>query len=100
MKFEDKILNLIYSKSEGGYWDFKRSWHVDDGCLLHDIICLANNIENRDCYIIIGIDEKNDFEYYSLNDDPNRKNNNELSTFLRDKKFFGGITNGIYSFWC
>lgn len=45
MKFEDKILNLIYSKSEGGYWDFKRSWHVDDGCLLHDIICLANNIE-------------------------------------------------------
>ena len=34
-------------------------------CLLHDIICLANNIENRDCYIIIGIDENNDFEYYS-----------------------------------
>ena len=95
MKFEDKILNLIYSKSEGGYWDFKRSWHVDDGCLLHDIICLANNIENRDCYIIIGIDENNDFEYYSLNDDPNRKNNNELSTFLRDKKFFGGIRPSV-----
>ena len=46
---------------------------MDDGCLLHDIICLANNIENRDCYIIIGIDENNDFEYYSLNDDPNTK---------------------------
>ena len=41
MKFEDKILNLIYSKSEGGYWDFKRSWHVDDGCLLHDIMILS-----------------------------------------------------------
>ena len=54
-------------------------------------ICLANNIENRDCYLIIVVDEKNNFEFYPLNDDHNRKNSNELTTFLRDKKFFGGI---------
>ena len=79
MKFEDKILNLIYSKSEGGYWDFKRSWHVDDGCLLHDIICLANNIENRDCYIIIGIDENNDFEYYHNMAEEGATNNDNIA---------------------
>ena len=31
MKFEDKILNLIYSKSEGGYWDFVNRWMNDTG---------------------------------------------------------------------
>ena len=95
MEFKDEILSLLHSKSEGGYWDFKRSWHEDDASLLHDIICLANNIENRDCYLIIGVDEKNNFEFYLLNDDHNRKNSNELTIFLRDKKFFGGIRPSI-----
>lgn len=95
MEFKDEILSLLHSKSEGGYWDFKRSWHEDDASLLHDIICLANNIENRDCYLIIGVDEKNNFEFYPLNDDHNRKNSNELTIFLRDKKFFGGIRPSI-----
>lgn len=95
IEFEDEILSLLHSKSEGGYWDFKRSWHEDDASLLHDIICLANNIENRDCYLIIGVDEKNNFEFYPLNDDHNRKNSNELTIFLRDKKFFGGIRPSI-----
>ncbi|EOW1982694.1 hypothetical protein ACNZ6X_001959 [Enterococcus faecium] len=42
-----------------------------------------------------GVDEKNNFEFYPLNDDHNRKNSNELTTFLRDKKFFGGIRPSI-----
>ena len=95
IEFEAEILSLLHSKSEGGYWDFKRSWHEDDASLLHDIICLANNIENRDCYLIIVVDEKNNFEFYPLNDDHNRKNSNELTTFLRDKKFFGEIRPSI-----
>lgn len=86
-----EIKNLISSKTEGGYWDFKRSWPKDDISLLHDIICFSNNLENRDCYIIIGIDENKDFSYYPLDNDTHRKNNNELVTFLRDKKFTGGI---------
>ncbi|EMF0062700.1 AlbA family DNA-binding domain-containing protein [Enterococcus hirae] len=86
-----EIKDLISSKTEGGYWDFKRSWHKDDVSLLHDIICFSNNLENRDCYIIIGVDENDDFSYYPLDNDTHRKNNNELVTFLRDKKFTGGI---------
>lgn len=87
----DEIKDLISSKTEGGYWDFKRSWHKDDVSLLHDIICFSNNLENRDCYIIIGVDENNDFSFYPLDNDMNRKNNNELVNFLRFKKFTGGI---------
>ncbi|MCO5510946.1 AlbA family DNA-binding domain-containing protein [Enterococcus hirae] len=86
-----EIRYLISLKTEGGYWDFKRSWPQDDVSLLHDIICFSNNLENRDCYIIIGVDENNDFSYYPLDNDIHRKNNNELVNFLRDKKFTGGI---------
>jgi len=86
-----EIKDLISLKTEGGYWDFKRSWPQDDVSLLHDIICFSNNLENRDCYIIIGVDENNDFSYYPLDNDIYRKNNNELVNFLRDKKFTGGI---------
>ena len=49
------IVNLIEKKTEGGFWDFKRSWHESNADLLHDIICMANNIENRDAYIIIRV---------------------------------------------
>ncbi len=56
-----EIRYLISLKTEGEYWDFKRSWPQDDVSLLHDIICFSNNLENRDCYIIIGVDENNRF---------------------------------------
>lgn len=61
------ITNLISLKQEGAYWDFKRMWYDSDHNmdLLHDIICMSNNLVNRDAYIIIGIDEEND---YSIND--------------------------------
>lgn len=42
--------------------------------MLHDIIFMANNIENRDAYIIIGIDEENDFSITGVEEDNNRRN--------------------------
>ncbi|CUR64577.1 helix-turn-helix domain-containing protein [Leuconostoc gasicomitatum] len=89
--FENEILSLISEKIEGPYWDFKRSWHTKDVDLLHDIICMANNLVSHDGYIIIGIDENNDFSPYSCKDDERKKNNNELVTFLRSKPFWGGL---------
>jgi len=49
---------------EGPYWDYKKEWYgkekeVDQ---LIDIICMANNLSNRDAYIIIGIDEEKNYE--------------------------------------
>lgn len=59
--------------------------------MLHDIICMANNIENRDAYIIIGIDEENDFFITGVEEDNNRRNTQNLVDFLKDKKFAGDI---------
>lgn len=56
MDFELEIQSLIDSHNEGAYWDFKLQWPTTEGgSLLHDIICMSNNLEDRDAYIIIGI---------------------------------------------
>ena len=86
-----EIRELISLKQEGSYWDFKREWHSNNADLLHDIICYANNLVNRDCYIIIGIDEEKDYSIVDVINDTNRKNTQKLVDFLKDKKFAGGI---------
>ena len=42
--------------------------------LLHDIICMSNNLVNRDAYIIIGIDVEDDYSINDVLNDSNRKN--------------------------
>lgn len=87
----DQILQLISLKQEGAYWDFKREWHSKKSDLLHDIICFSNNMVNKDCYIIIGVDEENGYSLRDTKEDPNRKNTQKLVDFLKDKKFAGGV---------
>lgn len=55
---EKEIKTLIETQAEGEYWDFKREWYSDNIDLLHDIICMANSMANRDCYIIIGVEDQ------------------------------------------
>lgn len=90
---KEEILELISLKQEGPYWDFKKEWYEDgkQQDLLHDIICMANNMENRDAYIIIGIDEEKGYSVNDMSSEENRKNTQMLVNFLRDKKFAGGI---------
>lgn len=95
-KFEQEIINLIALKQEGSYWDFKREWHHNNSDLLHDIICMANNLESRDAYIIIGIDEENDYTVIDTAKDEYRKNTQKVVDFLHDKKFAGGIRPTVY----
>lgn len=89
----EEILELIALKQEGSYWDFKKEWYGKEkqNDLLHDIICMANNLENRNAYIIIGIDEENDYCVNDIKNAENRKSTQMLVDFLRDKKFAGGI---------
>ena len=88
-----EITELISFKQEGAYWDFKREWYEEGKLsdLLHDIICMANNLENRDAYIIIGIDEENDYCVNDMNNAENRKSTQMLVDFMRNKKFAGGV---------
>lgn len=58
---------------------------------MHDIICMANNMECRDAYIIIGIDEEKECSIQDVKNDSNRRNTQKMVDFLRDKKFAGGV---------
>lgn len=73
MDFRETILELIELKQEGGYWDFKKQWYDSKDDLLHDIICMANNLLDKDAYIIIGIDEENNFSIKDVSTDNKRK---------------------------
>lgn len=89
---EDEISYLIELHQEGEYWDFKRQWYDSSKSadLLHDIICMANNLANHDAYIIIGVDDAN-FSLYDVVADQNRRNTQKIVDFLKDKKFAGDI---------
>lgn len=89
----NKIQNLINSKREGDYWDFKREPHENNAALLHDILCLSNSLYKGDKYLIIGVaDPSENCEIVGLvNRQTNRKNQSDLIDFLREKPFAGGM---------
>lgn len=91
LDLNEEILRLISMQQEGPYWDFKKEWYgkEKDADKLIDIICMANNLENRDAYIIIGVDEENGYSMCDVRNDPNRSNTQKLTEFLREKKFAG-----------
>ena len=89
------VLDLIATRREGGYWDFKREWYNNDTKgkqnMLHDIICMANNIDGKDAYIIIGVDESDDFAFVGVDANQTRRNTQNMVDFIRDKKFAGNF---------
>lgn len=87
----DEIFKLIDLQQEGAYWDFKKEWYGKDkdSDQLIDIICMANNLVNQDAYIIIGIDEEKEYAVCDVSQDPNRRNTQMVTDFIRSKKFAG-----------
>lgn len=68
-QLDEIVRELFYLGVEGEYWDFKEKPYFFEGQskeeknkkkndLLHDIICMANNLSNHDAYIIMGIQDK------------------------------------------
>lgn len=86
-----QVEELIKLNHEGDYWDFKKQWHGNKAELLHDIICMANSPKNIEKYIIIGIDEENDFSIVDITNDTRRRNTANLNNFLRAHSFIGGV---------
>lgn len=78
------IVDLIRSKKEDYYYDFKEIPHNDNESLLHDILCLSNNIENRDAYLILGVSD----DYTVVGVDEKWTSNN-IFDFLRTQQFAG-----------
>lgn len=88
---EDLISELIDLKQEGDYWDFKKCFS-DNTDLIHDIICMANNLAGRDGYIIFGVAEDNANNYVAVGvEETKRKNQADIITLLKDCKFAGDI---------
>ncbi len=81
---------LINSKREDDYWDFKEKHHANKANLLHDIICMANNRADRDAYIIYGIADKS-FQVVGVENDENRRTQQNIIDIIKSKKFSAGI---------
>ena len=77
---KSEVLELINRQAEGEYWDFKQQWHSNNADLVHDIICMANSLANRDCYIIIGIEDRT-YNIVGVSDE-NRKNQQNVIDLL------------------
>jgi Divergent AAA domain. len=94
----NEILGLIALKQEGAYWDFKREWYgaEKNADLLHDVICMANSLNNHDGYIVIGVDESDAFTFVDVQTDKNRRNTQNIVDFLREKKFAGDVRPVVY----
>ena len=69
----NKVIELLETKREDDWWDFKQEHHDDKAKLVHDIICMANNRPRKDSYIIIGI-EDNTFKILGVEEDAHRRN--------------------------
>lgn len=80
----EEIVSLIRSRKEDYYYDFKLILHKDQESLLHDILCLSNNMENRDAYLIIGVND--DYEVEGVEEE--LKSNN-IYDFLKGLSFAG-----------
>ncbi|NQX62198.1 ATP-binding protein [Paenibacillus qinlingensis] len=78
------------SRQEDSFWDFKQKFHSNSAALLHDIICMANNLVDRDAYIIFGVADKT-FEVVGVENDENRRNQQHMIDLLKHKKFVSGI---------
>ena len=86
------VMNLAHYKQEGTYCDFKRQWHENKADLVHDIICIANNLDGVTGLLIIGVDEE---KGYTITGDADqlghRLNTQNLIDMLRSKRWAEGM---------
>ena len=91
-RIQEEAPNLIALKREGAYWDFKKEWHKDNSELIHDMLCLANNLESDVSYLFIGIDEEEGYSVCDVenNDHAERKTNQMIVDMLSKTKWGNG----------
>lgn len=80
------VRDLIDTRREGDYWDFKQSHHTNKADLIHDIICLANNRSGKDGYIIFGVLDNPKGEICGIEEDGNRRNQQQIIDLLQSHK--------------
>ena len=91
MNIESEIKQLVATKREGQYWDFKEKHHDNKASPLHDILCLANSLYKGNKYLIFGVSDPHTNCEIKGVDQGNRKSQTDLIDFLRSKPFAGDI---------
>ena len=86
---EPKILELISSRREGAFWDFKEKHHDNKAKLLHDILCLANSLSKTEKYLIYGVSDS-DYKIKGVQGEQ-RRSQADFIDFIRSKTFAGDI---------
>lgn len=86
----EEVYELICTKREGRYWDFKEQYPDKKMDLLHDIICLSNEPTHEgNRYLVIGVKEK-PFETYGVKEDAQKKQT-EIVDMLKNAGFVYSI---------
>lgn len=92
---ESEISKLIELHTEGEYWDFKQQWHSNNADLLHDIICMANSLANRDCFIIIGVEDRT-YNVLGVNNEKRKNQQNVIDLLHQKPSWAGGYIPEVY----
>ena len=79
-----EIVSIIRSRKEDSFYDFKQIPHENNEDLLHDILCLSNNVENKDAYLVLGVTD----DYNVIGVDQDWKSNN-IFDFMKSQQFAG-----------
>mgnify|MGYP005838619741 CR=1 FL=1 len=77
-------LEKLLEEDESEYLDFKQKWYEDTGCLILDILCMANSDTQSDRYIVIGYSEK-ERKFCDISE--NRLNQDNLCNLLSTSNF-------------
>lgn len=88
LEVENIIKELLSKGYEGGYWDYKEDYTSCKEDKLIDIICMANNIEGRDAYLIYGVDDNGVVKGIETTT-ATRYTTKTVTEFLRSKPFAG-----------
>lgn len=78
------IVDLINNKDEKDFYDYKMEYYKNTRDLLHDILCLSNNTNNCDSYLIFGVTD--DCEVVGIKD---KLKSNDILDFLKTIHFAG-----------
>ncbi len=92
-KLNNKIVKLIKLGKEDTFYDYKRSYSGKPKELVHDILCLSNNLDNKESYLIFGVNDDGspveEGEKKPEAGKPKFIKSNELFDILQKVKFAG-----------
>lgn len=86
-ELEERVEYFISRRCETEQWDFKQEWHKEIADIMKDIICFANTVHDKDCYLVFGISD--DYQVVGMTE-PRRKQADIIDT-LNNLHFAGDI---------